>query len=203
MQKGQLFVLSAPSGAGKTTIALRVRTLHPELRESVSFTTRPPRPGEVNGIDYHFVSNEEFDRLAEEDFFVEWIEIYGNRYGTGREELAEQMADGSDVLLNVDTNGGQKIKALFPEAHMIFILPPSMEDLKQRLARRGTDDPETVERRLHDAQQEFAGLNGYDFAVVNDDIHQAVAGVSAIIQAMRRRRVIIWEEVKHRFPLAE
>jgi len=203
MKRGQLFVLSAPSGAGKTTIALRVRALHPELKESVSFTTRPPRPGEVNGIDYHFLSNEEFDRLTREDFFVEWVEVYGNRYGTGKEELAGQMAEGTDVLLNVDTNGGRKIKALFPEAHMIFILPPSLEDLKRRLAARGTDDQATIERRLRDAQKEFAGVNGYDFAVVNDDIHRAVARVSAIIQAMRCRRVIIWEEVKDRFPHAE
>jgi len=199
VRQGQLFVLSAPSGAGKTSIARKLRALHPELRESISYTTRRPRPGEVDGRDYHFVSDEEFDRMIAEGLFAEWAHVYGHRSGTGRLDLERLRADGGDVLLDVDTQGGASIKRMFPEAHLIFVLPPSLEELEKRLIGRGTESPELLERRLEEAGLEFARVEEYDFAVVNDDLDAAVEKVSAVIVAMRCRRSVIWEEVKDRF----
>jgi len=188
MTPGQLFIISAPSGAGKTTILKRVMADLTGLVFSVSHTTRPPRAGEVDGRDYHFVDREEFLRLRDGGDFLEWAEVHGNLYGTSRRAVAEQLAGGMDVILDIDVQGAGQVRqrAEWPTI-TVFIMPPSLAELEKRLAGRGTDDPEVIARRLTNAVREMAERNDYDHLVVNDRLEQAVEMVEAVILAGRSR----------------
>ncbi len=185
---GLLVVLSAPSGAGKTSISRALLSSRPALRQSVSCTTREKRGGEVDGVDYHFVSRAEFDRMVACGAFAEWAEVHGNRYGTTRSALAEATAAGQDILLDIDVQGAAQIRASGLDAVFIFILPPSLDELRQRLAARDTDAPEVIERRLANAAGEIRASVHADFIVVNDRLADAIARVEAILCAEKARR---------------
>lgn len=191
-RKGLLFVLSAPSGAGKTSISRELLARHPDLRESISYTTRLPRAGERDGVDYHFVSREQFDRMVTQGAFAEWAEVHGNRYGTARATLLQAAEEGSDVLLDIDVQGAAQLRTSGLEGVSIFILPPSMAELRQRLSARNTDSADVIERRMTNAGSEIREAARFDYIVVNDDLAKAVAAVQAIMVAekVRRDRVI-------------
>ncbi|MDW7643555.1 MAG: guanylate kinase [Desulfuromonadales bacterium] len=184
---GSLFVISAPSGAGKTSLCKEVIDFFPLLRQSVSYTTRPMRPGEVDGIDYHFVTAETFAAMVERGEFAEWAEVHGNRYGTALSTLAEAMAQGEDVLLDIDCQGAEQLRKTCRQAVFIFILPPSLDELMRRLQGRQTDSEEVIRRRLANARHEIAQVPLYDFVVINDQFATALEQLKAIIVAERCR----------------
>lgn len=185
---GNVFVLSAPSGAGKSTLAKRLVRDVPDLMFSVSFTTRPPRTGEVHGTDYFFVDRETFGTMADQGGFVEWVEVYGNRYGTGRQWIQEKLSGGTDILLDIETIGARNIRSEIPEAIMIFLLPPSADSLAERLRTRGKDSEEQIRIRLQYAKHEMDAFGHYDYLVVNDDLETAYRQLESIIVASRCRR---------------
>ena len=173
-RRGRLIVVSGPSGVGKSTIVDRIVDELP-VRFSVSATTRSPRPGEVPGVDYHFVSPSVFDVMVESGEFLEWAEYNGHRYGTPRRPVLEALEQGTDILLEIEVQGARQVKAAYPEAVAIFIAPPSMESLEQRLRGRGDTSEEAVERRLAIARAELGAADEFDQVVVNDDLDAAVA----------------------------
>ncbi|MBP5202499.1 guanylate kinase [bacterium] len=181
---GKIFVISAPSGAGKTTLVGMLRERFPLLVESVSCTTRKPRRNEVDGIDYFFLSPDEFFKKRETGLFAEWAEVHGNFYGTPLDFLQKQLDSGKDVICDIDYQGAINIKRAFPkEAVLILILPPSMEELESRLRLRATDDPEVIKTRLHNAKNEILHYPHFDFVVVNNDLDTAFQQLAAIISA--------------------
>ena len=182
---GIVFIVSAPSGAGKTTLTRRVLRDYPEMHLSVSFTTRAPRSGETPGKDYHFVSEQRFRRMLDAGDFAEWAEVHGNLYGTPRRVLERQLRRGTDVLLDIDVQGAHQIKQQFLSAVAIFVLPPSLDELRRRLAGRGTDARKTVEQRWRRARHEIQEIQGYDYFIVNRDVKDAVKRLAAIIAAER------------------
>ena len=187
-EKGTLFIVSAPSGAGKSSLiaALMQRfNLDDSLRLSVSHTTRDPRPGEENGREYHFVTIEEFERLKEENAFLEWAYVHGNYYGTSKQWISEELALGHDVLLEIDWQGALQVKRLFPDVVGIFILPPSVEALRARLNKRGTDSDEVIARRLAGAGAEMVHAGQFDYVIINDDFDRATEDLIAIVRASR------------------
>ncbi len=186
MSRGLLFVVSAPSGTGKTTVCRRLLERDPGLALSVSHTTRRPRPGEVPGRDYHFVSHREFRDLVERGAFVEFAEYGGNLYGTSEAELERILEQGRDALLEIEVQGAAQIRARRPDARGIFLLPPSLEVLEARLRGRGTDDEEAIQKRLALARRELAAIGTFDYAVVNDDLEGTVDALLSIIEAERR-----------------
>ncbi|MBI3248583.1 MAG: guanylate kinase [Deltaproteobacteria bacterium] len=186
-RRGVLFILSAPSGAGKTTLSRRILERLPDLRVSVSYTTRKPRAGEQDGHDYHFVDNARFHQLRATGAFAEWAQVHGFLYGTPRSPLDEALAGGQDFLLDIDVQGARQVKAAYPEAVSIFVLPPSWEELETRLRSRGTEPAEVIARRLQRAQEETSALGAYDYFLVNDHLDHAVTLLFAIIQAERAR----------------
>jgi guanylate kinase len=185
---GQLFVISAPSGVGKTTLVQSVLRELPELRFSISCTTRPPRPGERDGKDYHFITREAFLEGIQAGRFLEWAKVHGAFYGTDKSKLDEWLAAGEDVLLDIDVQGARQVRCLYPLAHHIFILPPSLEILEQRLRTRDTESSEQIAARLAAARTELQDAPWYDFLVVNEVLEAAAADLSAIIRAARCRR---------------
>ncbi len=185
--RGILIVVSAPSGTGKTTLCHMLLKEFPDMQFSVSYTTRKPRPGEVNGRDYFFVDRKTFERMIEEGDFLEWAEVYGNLYGTSKSQVLKALSAGKDVLLDIDTQGALQVKKNFPEAVLIFILPPSFEELERRLRSRGTDDEETIKRRLEFAREEIRRAPLYDYVVVNDRLEVAYDGLRSIITAEKHR----------------
>ncbi len=187
MEQGDLFVISAPSGTGKTTICRRILQEVPGVEFSVSYTTRPPRRGEVDGRDYHFVDTDIFQSMVEYGEFLEWARVHGNLYGTGRKDVLSRLEAGRDVLLDIDVQGARQVKAKYPRAVMVFILPPSLRELEDRLAGRGTEDRHGLEVRLENAAREMEAAREYDYAVVNDELARAVQDVEAIIRAARLR----------------
>lgn len=186
-RKGVPIVISAASGTGKTSLCRRLLKTLSHTARSISYTTRAPRGDEVDGVDYHFISAEAFDRMIEADEFIEWAEVFGNRYGTGLQATRDQLSGGVDVLLDIDVQGGRQIRDKLPEALMIFLLPPSMDELRRRLVNRAEDAPEVIERRLQEARVELAASDPYDYLVVNDDFEQAAADLRAIVRAQRLR----------------
>lgn len=186
-RKGIPIVVSAASGTGKTSLCLRLLETLSQVERSVSYTTRAPRGAEADGRDYYFVSADKFRDMIAKDAFVEWAEVFGNHYGTGVEAVRRQLADGVDVFLDIDVQGGLQIRERFPEALLIFLLPPSMEELKRRLINRATDAADVIERRLREARSEIAQCRDYDYLVVNDDFDKAAADLRAIVVASRYR----------------
>lgn len=185
---GSIIVISAPSGAGKTTLVKSLLPLVPELTFSVSHTTRPPRPGEEGGRDYCFVTEAEFRRMTGAGEFAEWAEVHECLYGTTWTELSRAREAGLDVLLDIDVQGHRQIKERIPEAVSIFVLPPSFEELEARLRRRHSEAPEMIEKRLAAARQEIEHWTEYDFLVVNDSLQEATRALQAVVRAARFRR---------------
>ena len=185
---GNVFVVSAPSGAGKSTLAQRLVRTVPGLIFSISFTTRKPRPGEVDGQDYFFIDDARFDAMVREGGFVEWVQVYGHRYGTGREWLNEMLATGLDVLLDIETTGALNLRRAIPDARMVFILPPSAASLEARLRSRGQDSEEQIGIRLKHARHEMELYHAYDYLVMNDDLELAYKHFESIVYATRASR---------------
>ncbi|HOD07256.1 MAG TPA: guanylate kinase [Myxococcota bacterium] len=185
--KGILVIISAPSGAGKSTIIRRILAQDSNCRFAVSHTTRSPRAGEVDGTDYYFVSRQDFLRMVDEGRFAEWADVHSNLYGTSIAEVERLSSQGIDVVFEVDYQGGRSLMRRFPQAVSIFILPPSMAEVRHRLVERGTDDEATIQMRMHNARVEIATAGEYGFAVVNDDLDDAVSKVREIIGAARLR----------------
>ena len=182
---GIVFIVSAPSGAGKTTLTREVLGIYPEMSLSVSCTTRAPREGETPGKDYHFVSEPVFRRMLAAGDFAEWAEVHGSLYGTPRRVLERQLRLRRDVLLDIDVQGARQIKQHFRSAAAIFVLPPSLDELRRRLAGRGTDARKTIEQRWRNARHEIQEIQGYDYFIVNRDVEDAVKRLAAIIAAER------------------
>lgn len=188
-QNGKLFVISGPSGAGKGTIvnAVMDQADPSGTALSISMTTREPRPGEEDGVNYFFVTKEEFRRQIEAGGFLEYAEVYDHYYGTPKSKVVEKLNQGRDVILEIDIQGALNVKKAFPEGVLIFILPPSMEVLRNRLTGRGTDAPEVIERRLSKTRGELTFIDRYDYGVVNGDLEEAVETVQAIMWAEHAR----------------
>jgi guanylate kinase len=188
-RRGVLFVLSSPSGAGKSTIARKLLADEPGLSMSVSATTRSPRPGEVEGKDYHFVDLEEFRRMATEHEFLEWAHVFGQRYGTPRAPVEAMLAAGKDVLFDIDWQGAQQLFQIAGgDVVRVFILPPSMAELRQRLLNRNTDAIEIIDARMARATAEVSHWDGYDYVLVNDDVEACFRKVQTILAAERLKR---------------
>ncbi|WP_374943903.1 guanylate kinase [Sphingomonas sp.] len=188
-RRGVLFVLSSPSGAGKSTIARLLLADEPELDMSVSVTTRPPRENEVEGRDYHFVDLEEFRRMVADDEFLEWAHVFGHRYGTPRGQVEAMIAAGKDVLFDIDWQGAQQLFQIAGgDVVRVFIFPPSMTELRARLERRGTDAQDVIDARMERAANEVSHWDGYDYVLVNDDVERCFAGVKTILAAERLKR---------------
>ncbi len=182
---GNLFVVAAPSGAGKSSLVKALLEIDSGVAPSVSHTTRPPRGQEKHGREYFFLSNEEFDRMVERDAFVEWAQVHGHRYGTSRQAIEERIKNGSDVMLEIDFQGAINIKKIFANAVLIFILPPSWEELRARLQRRGEDSAEVIALRLKNAALEMAQAKEFDFVIINELFERAVFDLKTIVHAQR------------------
>jgi guanylate kinase len=182
---GNLFVVAAPSGAGKSSLVKALMELDSHVLPSVSHTTRPPRGQEKHGREYFFASNDEFDKMVLESAFVEWAHVHGHRYGTSKRMIEERIAQGADVILEIDCQGATQIKRIFGNAVLIFILPPSWEELRSRLERRGEDAPETIELRLQNAAEELKQAKEFDFVIINELFERALFDLKAIVHAQR------------------
>lgn len=178
----RLYVVSAPSGAGKTSLVRAVCARLPDLRISTSHTTRPPRPNEQDGREYHFVDKAQFGRLIAAGAFLEHAQVFDNHYGTSRPQLEEKLAAGHDVILEIDWQGARQVRAAMPGCRTIFILPPSRQALRERLNGRGTDSPAVIERRLADAVADMSHWREFDYVVVNDDFERAAGELAEIVQ---------------------
>lgn len=196
--KGQLLVVSGPSGAGKGTICKALIEKNP-IWISTSCTTRKPRVGEVDGVNYFFIEREEFLKRIDNDEFLEYAEVYGNFYGTPRSEVLRLLDEGKDVILEIDIQGALKIKSSYPEGVFIFIMPPSMEELRNRITNRGSETPESLKTRLEAAYDEISFASKYDYAVVNDEVDKAVKKIESIIIAEKCRVFKIKDELLGRF----
>jgi guanylate kinase len=186
-RRGTLVVVSAPSGAGKTTLCHEVRTLVPDLYYSVSYTTRAPRHGETDGTDFFFVTEGAFTAMRERDEFAEWAEVHGHLYGTPAKALESALGRGLDVLLDIDTHGARQLRQRYPEAVSVFIMAPSMAELDARLRERNSNSPGDIARRLSRAKEEIAAWRQYDYLIINRDVKDAVDQLATIIQAERCR----------------
>ena len=180
--RGRLFVIAAPSGAGKTSLVRSLMQREPALRFSISYTTRPQRPNEVHGRDYFFVSREEFDRMVAAGEFLEHATVFDNSYGTARRQVEDSLAAGQDLILEIDWQGARQIRRALPECRSIFILPPSRPELERRLRGRGTDAEEVIQRRLRDAAGDMSHWREFEFVVVNDDFERALGELQAIVK---------------------
>ena len=184
---GSLFVISAPSGAGKTSLVHALLATNPQIDLSVSYTTREPREGEQNGVAYHFVSRETFSEMAGRGEFLESAEVYGNFYGTSQNWISQENAKDRDILLEIDWQGAAQVRRLFPECICIFILPPSIEALEQRLKGRGTDSSDVIARRMAAVRDDVAHVAEFDYVIINDNLHEALREFNAVVLAARLR----------------
>lgn len=181
MRTPRLFVLAAPSGAGKTTLVHALTRNHPELRFSISYTTRPQRRNEANGVDYLFVGVDEFERLRDSGALLESAVVFDNHYGTSREQVETHLADGHNVILEIDWQGARQVRESMPECRTIFILPPSRKELERRLRDRRTDSDAVIERRLRDAMSDMSHWQEFDYVIINDDLDRAVANLEDVL----------------------
>ncbi|GAA4871076.1 guanylate kinase [Paenibacillus vulneris] len=191
-EKGILIVLSGPSGVGKGTVCKALRQCAPELIYSVSATTREPRQGEVDGVNYFFKTREQFQKLIEEDQMLEWAEYVGNYYGTPRKFVEDTLNAGNDIILEIEVQGALKVKQKFPEGVFIFLLPPSMDELENRIVGRGTESEESIRNRMSVAMDEIRLMEHYDYAIVNDRVENACSRIQSIIvsEHCRKERVV-------------
>ena len=187
MKRGDLFVISGPSGVGKTILCRRLLKQVSGISFSISYTTRLPRKGETDGIDYHFITREKFKEMVTAGAFLEWAGIYKESYGTGRSEVLSRLDLGEDILLDIDVHGARQVRRPFPEAILIFLLPPSWSALEARLKGRGTEDPSKLRLRMANARSELEAVHEYDFAVINDDLSRATEDLKSIVLAQRCR----------------
>ncbi|MEW5967943.1 MAG: guanylate kinase [Pseudomonadota bacterium] len=199
--QGVLYIVSAPSGAGKTSLVKALLKSNPAIRLSVSYTTRPPRPGETDGRDYHFVARQRFEEMLADGEFLEHAEVYGNFYGTSKGSISRDLLAGHDVLLEIDWQGAEQVRAHFPESASIFILPPSFSALRTRLAGRGQDSDAVIERRLAAAAHDVAHAEAFDYIIVNDDFDHALQDLVAVTRSIRleaarqmKRHAALFEE---------
>ena len=197
---GTLYIVSAPSGAGKTSLVKALIEQVSDVRVSVSHTTRAMRPGEVDGVNYHFVERGEFERMIERTAFLEHAEVFGNLYGTSEEWVRDTLADGFDLILEIDWQGAQQIRRLIPEARSIFILPPSREALRHRLNNRGQDSDEVIEHRMTQAVEEMSHYGEYDYLIINDDFRLALEDFKAIFR--NRHLTVAHQQLRHAHLLA-
>ena len=184
---GHLYIVAAPSGAGKTTLVRLLLEKDSEIRLSISTTTRRPRNGEQDGREYHFVDVPVFLERIGNGEFLEWAEVHGNYYGTSKSWIVSEMEAGHDVLLEIDWQGAQQVRKAFPEAIGVFILPPSLDVLRDRLSGRGTDSPETIARRIAAARDEMRHVDEFEYVIINDDLQQALANLRSVVAAARLR----------------
>ncbi len=186
---GNLFVVAAPSGAGKSSLVKALMELDARVQPSISHTTRPPRGQEVHGREYYFVSQDTFDQMVLQGAFVEWAQVHGNRYGTSKLALEQRIKQGADVVLEIDYQGAIQVKRIFPNAVLVFILPPSWEELRSRLERRAEDSAEVIEVRLQNAATEMAHAKDFDFVIINELFERALFDLKAIVHAQRLKYV--------------
>jgi len=182
---GNLFIITAPSGAGKTSLVKELLAADPNVQLSVSYTTRPPRPGEIGGKDYHFVSLETFIEMLGKGEFLESAEVYGNRYGTSQTWINRETAIGKDILLEIDWQGAAQVRKLLPEAIGIFILPPSLDTLRWRLKNRSQDSDQVIERRMQAAREDISHVSEFDYVIINNNFNEAVQDLLATVRAAR------------------
>ncbi|MDO8291677.1 MAG: guanylate kinase [Gallionella sp.] len=185
---GNLFIISAPSGAGKTSLVHALLNINAQLDLSISYTTRKPRPGEHDGKDYHFVSREVFLAMTARGEFLESAEVYGNLYGTSQTWISKEIDKGRDILLEIDWQGAAQVRRLFPECISVFILPPSMEALEQRLKGRGKDNNEVITRRMAAVREDVAHVAEFDYVIINDNLNEALRELNAVVLSTRVRR---------------
>ena len=185
--RGLVIVMSAPSGAGKSSICRRLLAACPEIEFSVSYTSRKPRPNEINGKDYHFISREDFQRRIDQGEFVEWVENYGNLYGTSGQSINDVLSTGKDLLLDIEPRGAKEIKAKFADSVLVFVLPPSLDELLNRLEKRGHESTEAIKTRFAQAESELKEVLWYDYAVFNEDLETAARQLIAIYRAEKSR----------------
>jgi guanylate kinase len=198
-KKGLLIVVSGPSGAGKGTICKEVLSRRDDIFVSTSATTREPRKGEIEGISYFFMTHEVFERKIEEDAFIEYAEVYKNLYGTPKDTVLEKLNKGENILLEIDIQGALQVKKRYPEGVFIFILPPSMQELKNRIIGRGSETPESLERRFSSAYEELDFVNQYDYYIINDQVKQAATLMESIIDAERCKVIEDIEDIVKMF----
>ena len=180
-RKASLFVLAAPSGAGKTTLVHALVARHPEIRFSISYTTRPQRRNEADGVDYLFIDKESFESLREQGEMLESATVFDNLYGTSRKQVENHLRDGHDVILEIDWQGARQVRESMPDCITVFILPPALAELERRLRDRRTDSEEVIDRRLRDAISDMSHWSEFDFVIINDDLDQAVADIEAVL----------------------
>lgn len=185
---GNLFVVSAPSGAGKTSLVQALLEINPQIDLSISYTTRDPRPGEQDGRDYHFVSRETFHAMTARGEFLESAEVYGNLYGTSQTWISKEIGKGRDILLEIDWQGAAQVRRLFPDCISIFILPPSLKALEQRLKGRGKDDSEVIAKRMAAVRDDVAHVAEFDYVIINDNLNEALLELNAVVLAARVQR---------------
>jgi guanylate kinase len=200
-REGLILILSAPSGAGKTSLCRELFKTFPDMKESVSYTTRAPRQGEVEGEAYHFVTHEVFDRMVADDAFAEWAEVHGNKYGTALRTLEEARKNGVDLVLDIDCQGARKLKEQFDGGVYVFIMPPSMEELRRRLEHRSSDAQEVIERRIVRAADEIRESRWYDYIIFNDNFEVACQELASIVIAQRRKTFRMMEKVGKLFDI--
>ena len=184
-----LLIVSSPSGAGKTTLCRKLLAEFDDIRFSISHTTRPPRPGEVDGVDYNFVDKDTFEQMVDDELFIEWANVHGNRYGTAHAEIRAAATEGVDLIFDIDYQGARQIVEQYPEAVSIFVLPPSIDELRRRLSSRGTESPESLERRFKAALGEIAQHAQFDYLLLNDD--------AEIAYTDRLRAILLAERARH------
>ncbi len=195
-KQGNVIVISAPSGTGKTTVCKHLLKMVPNLVFSVSYTTREKRPGEIEGKDYYFVSKEEFVKMVKEKKFLEWAKVYDHYYGTPKKFVEQAINSNKDILLDVDVQGGKNIKKIYPNGIFIFLLPPSKKVLLERIKKRGKDTPEEIVKRLKNIKQELKYIKYYDYVVVNDKLDETLKTIVSIITAKKHRREKMYKEIE-------